>query len=137
MTTWTEVQARLAAELPVLSELDTMFWEANGRCIQLQQTRLDLCLAVVSNEYLPPEHALTPAEEDRLREIGWHEPDRGIDNWHVELSWPITTEQAQHAAKMLRESMKLVLLVSDPDDIHHRRTTAYIADPRRRSSFGS
>lgn len=137
MTSWVELQDDLAAELPVLGELDTMFWEANGRCVQLQQTRLDLCMSVISNEHLLSEHALTEAEEVRLWEIGWHEPGLGMDSWHLEMPWPITTGQAQQAAKMLREAMELVLLVSSPNEINYRRTTAYIGDPRRRLAMDS
>lgn len=139
MTAWEQLEGTLAADLPVLGELDTVLWRANGRCVQMQQTRLSLGLAVVSNEYLPAERALTAEEEQQLAEWGWQQPDDGDLNWHIELAWPITTAQGAQAAALLCRTMRLVLRVTETSGIATTRTTSYVSDPRRRRriSYGN
>ncbi len=132
MTTWEQLEHDLGNQLPVLGELDTILWQANGRCVQLQQTRLSLGLSVVSNEYLPAEHALTPAEQQQLAAWGWEAPEPGDLNWHIEVPWPMTTRDSSQVAELLRGTMQLVLGVEQPDHISVQRFTAYGADPRRR-----
>jgi hypothetical protein len=125
VSAWEDMERALAVELPMLGELDTILWEAAGRCVQLQQTRLSLGLAVVSNEYLAAQHALTPQEEQQLAQWGWEPPDPGDLNWHIEIPWPMTSAQGAQAAKLLRQTMQLVLRADDPADITVSRFTAY------------
>ena len=132
MTAWETFEQALAQELPVLNEFDTIIWQANGRCVQLQQTRLSLGLAVVSNEYLPAEHALSPEQETQLAEWGWEPPEPGDLNWHIEINWPMTTAEGRQAADLLRRTMQLVLAVDHPVDIAEQRFNASGTDPRRR-----
>jgi T3SS (YopN, CesT) and YbjN peptide-binding chaperone 3 len=114
VTTWEQLEHELAGELPVLGELETILWQANGRCVQLQQTRLSLGLSVVSNEYLQVEHALTRAEEQQLAEWGWEPPEAGDLNWHIEVPWPMTTGEGGQAAELLRRTMQLYSAASSP-----------------------
>ncbi|WP_144121044.1 TY-Chap domain-containing protein [Catellatospora sichuanensis] len=79
----------------------------------------------------PRTPALTGQEEQQLIGGGWQATETGDENWHVELAWPISTSQAEQAARLLRQTIQLVLRAAEPGLVQTSRGYAHGADPRR------
>jgi hypothetical protein len=121
MPTWSRFAERLSRRLVVLADADTFIFadaDVPRRFAQLQQTPIVLMLEVSSNVVLPAGATLTPEEEERLRDLGWFPPDLpNWSNWYLHLNWPLSTDAAGNAARLVVASLRDVLGVAEPDDL--------------------
>ncbi|WP_373311895.1 TY-Chap domain-containing protein [Catellatospora chokoriensis] len=84
----------------------------------------------MSSSCSPRTPALTGQEEQQLIPWGWQAPETGDENWYID-AWPISTSQAEQAARLLRQTIQLVLRAAEPGLVQTNRGYAHGADPRR------
>ncbi|MFC8044408.1 hypothetical protein [Nocardia sp. NPDC057353] len=99
--------ARCLAELP--SRATLVIAASGNRYAQFAQFDIRLSAELAGNDFLL--EPISPANAQRLRELGWSAPDAGrdVDNWNRTLLWPISrhtfTELARGAAIGLHDAM--------------------------------
>ncbi len=127
VSSWQELNDRLAARLPQLTEGDVIILGSGRRYTQLMQRRAGLTLEAVSNSGLPPEQQLGAEQESRLREKGWQPPDKPLrlNWWHDVHQWPLHSRDATRIAELMVSTLRDVYDVTEPGDVEESAFNAH------------
>jgi hypothetical protein len=127
---WEQLAGDLTAELPRLRDADTVILRHGERLVQFQQFPTVLHAEAASNEFLPPDQALTPDAEQKLRRLGWNEPTPpGYCNWWYETPWPLTSTASKAIAQLLLATLREVYGVPGPRQLTYQAFNTDTAEP--------
>ncbi len=122
---WEQLAGDLAAQLPRLRNADTVILRHGEQLVQVQQFPTVLHAEAASNEFLPPDQALTPDAEQKLRELGWNEPTPpGYLNWWHETRWPLSSAASKAIAQRLLATLRDVYGAPSPLELTYQAFTA-------------
>jgi hypothetical protein len=118
---WKLLERDLAGRLRHLRHDDMTHLTQGDVFVQFLRDSDLLALEVVSNHYLPQEARQSPEQEDRLRTMGWRDPDStGFVNWRIEEPCPVSGEKAAHLAALLVAALRDVHGVHSPEQLEER-----------------
>lgn len=113
---WDRFGAKLATVFPALLPGDTLIFSLGRRYVQLAQYERCVHTEAVSDEFLPPEQRLTAEQKTKLRELGWHPPDRDSyrNYWH-ESDVPLSGADSRRLATLFVRTLRDVHGVESPE----------------------
>jgi hypothetical protein len=114
---WGEFAGQLTAVLAELVEGGRLIISASqppGVYVQAAQDDADLVVEAVADRYLPPGSGVGASGGQRLRGLGWDEPEDEYDNWTHQIAWPARTSEYQKAANMMVAALRDVYGVPGP-----------------------
>lgn len=123
---WEQLTQELAARLPRLADGDTIRLADEPYFSMLQQAPDLLRLETASSHTLPPDRRLTAEQEQRLRALGWEQPEvPGDPNFWIELDWPLSGVRALQAAGMVVGALHEVYGVPRVEAIEEQAFNAF------------
>jgi hypothetical protein len=121
--TWEEFGGQLATVLAEIVDGDQLIISADqppGVYVQAAQDDAELTIEAVADHHLPPESRAGAAGAERLRALGWNEPEDEFENWADAVDWPAPTADYARAADMMVATLRDVYSVPDPTVLTYR-----------------
>jgi hypothetical protein len=123
---WEQFTQSLAARLPRLSDGDTIILFAKPFYAQLQQGPDWIQVEAASNNSLPPDRRLSGDQEQRLRDLGWQDPNPPLEaNFHVRDGWPLSGRDATRLSAMIVTALRDVFGIEDAGQVEEKAFNAF------------
>jgi hypothetical protein len=129
-TMWSGLAEDVATELRNREEADIVVLWHGDRFVKFVQLQDGIYADTISNEFLPADNRLSPVEERRLSDLGWHSPDprSARFNWWCMVAWPIRSVQGRGLARLLLRTLHDVHAVREPDRLTYSAFNALTKD---------